>query len=76
MPEMSKEVETNGIEFGEMSSMQMRKIERLFKYAFLFKEEFVSLKEENKNLKEANNILKRELELMEERIGKLESTQK
>ena len=55
---LGKEVETNGIDFGQMSSMQMRKIERIYKYAFLLRKE--------------NEILKNKYSDLEKRIESLE----
>ena len=46
----AKEIETSGIDLGEMSALQMRLIERVYKYMYLLKKE--------------NEVLKKEIEIL------------
>jgi hypothetical protein len=45
------EIKNNGIDIGKMFEIQIRKIEQLYKYVYLLKEEIQSLKKENEKLK-------------------------
>lgn len=60
-----KEVLENGVEMGEMFPIQMRKIEQLFKYSFMFGNEMKQLKEENEMLKKQISELSKRIELLE-----------
>ena len=66
------EIEKNGIEIGEMSALQMRKVEQLFKYSFLFNNEVKLLKKENKNLKQQNETMQKQINDLSKRIELLE----
>ena len=67
-----KEVLENGIEMSEMFPIQMRKIEQLFKYSFLFKDDISELKQENKILKDENKQIKKNYDELKQRIEALE----
>lgn len=74
-----KEIEINGIDFGNMSSLQMRKIERLYKYSFLFnrtinkiQEENITLKNENLNLKNNNIKMQKEIDDIKNKLSAVE----
>jgi hypothetical protein len=66
-----KEVETNGIDFSLMSSLQMRKIERLYKYSFLFNKIIYALQDENKVLQNNNNELNKQNEVFKKQLNDL-----
>lgn len=62
-----KEVLENGVEMGEMFPIQMRKIEQLFKYSFMFNNEMKQLQEENEKLQKLINELSKRIELLEKK---------
>ncbi|MBI4932028.1 MAG: hypothetical protein HY841_14820, partial [Bacteroidetes bacterium] len=75
-----KEVETNGVDFGQMSSLQMRKIERLYKYSFKFNHaikkidaNILQIKSENVSLKNENEELKKQFNEMKKQIADLQN---
>lgn len=68
-----KEVLENGIEMSEMFPIQMRKIEQLFKYSFLFNAQVKQLQNTNEQLKTENENLIKELADLKSRVEKLEN---
>lgn len=68
-----KEIKENGIEMGQMFSVQILKIEQLFKYSFLFNSQIKKLQDNNEKLLSENSLLKNELDALKKRIENLET---
>lgn len=65
------EVDKSGIDFAQMSSLQMRKIERLYLYSFLFNRAINSLNKENTNLQIENESLKENNRKMQKKLDEI-----
>ncbi len=63
-----KEVEKDGLDLSEMSSLKMRKIEQIFRYLFIFNKDNKNLQEDYKKLTGAYKKLEKENKLLKKNL--------